>query len=256
MKAMPAGPENSPGTASVSPPGDREASYAKLQQEMERLAYAMSHSLQSPLRAIIACCEEADSLPGDVSKEVPVETVRLLASESQRLKQMIQGLVDYMQLETHKVRHVEVDCNAVMDTVRDLLAEEITATGARITCERLPAVWGHQGRLTRLFAYLVDNAIKFRGKAPCAVIISATRKGDVWEFCVSDNGIGMDEDQQDVVFRLFKRLHTQEDYPGHGLGLALVGKIIDVHHGRYGVESAKGQGTRIWFTLPAHDRRA
>ena len=92
--------------------------------------------------------------------------------------------------------------------------------------------------------------MKFRGAAPCRIHISTQREGTVWRFAVRDNGIGIDPHQAGRLFHVFQRLHTRQEYPGTGIGLAICKKIVEYHHGKIWVESAPGRGATFFFTLP------
>src|SRR5690606_33427676 len=123
-------------------------------------------------RAIMSSCDEIQSHPGIKSKSLSREEADALSAETKRLKEMMGLMVDYIQLETHPVMYSHVDCNEVMETVLTMLSEEISESGADIHFEKLPVIWGHHGRITRLFAYLIDNAVKFRSNKPCVVEIT------------------------------------------------------------------------------------
>ncbi len=222
----------------------------QLERELEMLAYVTSHNLQSPLRAILGYCEEINRQPGIKSKTVTRETADALTHEAKRLKDMLQVMMEYIQLETHPVKHAQVNCSEVLHTVLTMHGHDIETAKAEIRMGELPSVWGHYGRITRLFGYLIDNAIKFRGTNPCVIDIKVRSEGKFWEFTVRDNGIGMNEDYTDIVFRLFKRLHTAEDYPGYGAGLSLSKKIVEAHGGKIRIDSKTGQGACVIFTLP------
>jgi len=225
------------------------ASLVKLEHELELLGYITSHNLQGPLRNILSYCEDMRRQPGLKSKSVDPAVIDQLAHESVRLKDMMQLMVEYIQLETHKVGFAHVDCNEVMETVFTMLSQEIEKSGAKITYDRLPVVFGHRNRITRLFAYLIDNAIKFNKRTP-QIEITSVYQNNFWEISVKDNGLGIDEDSQEIIFKLFKRLHTADAYPGYGAGLALAQKIVELHGGMIGVESSPDKGSRFYFTLP------
>jgi len=221
----------------------------RLYDELELVGYVVSHDLKAPLRAIQSCCEELNRHPALSDDAAGRDTLQMLNRESERLKALMQGIVDYSRLETFATTHILLDSNEIMQTVIATFGNEIKTAGAVITCEALPKVTGHRGRLTHLLAYLLDNALKFRGEQPPVIHISARRAGEMWEFCIEDNGIGINEEQFDIIFRLFQRLHTAEAYPGHGIGLALGRKIVEAHGGKLWVESALGKGSRFYFTV-------
>jgi len=220
----------------------------RLRDELELIGYVISHDLQSPLRAIQSCCQELNRQPSEGAGQ---ESIHMLSQEAARLKILMQGIVDYIRLETFPNAPTLLDSNDIMQTVIATLGDEIKISGAVITCDALPNVMAHRGRLTNLFAQLLDNALKFRGDVPPVIRVSAHRVGDRWEFCIEDNGIGIDEENFDIIFRLFQRLHASDSYPGYGIGLALSRKIVEAHGGKLWVESALKKGSRFLFTLPA-----
>jgi light-regulated signal transduction histidine kinase (bacteriophytochrome) len=112
-------------------------------------------------------------------------------------------------------------------------------------------VFGQASQLGQVFQNLIANAIKFRGEAPPRVNVSAQRNGKEWLFTVQDNGIGIDPAQAERIFVPFQRLHTREEYPGAGIGLAVCKKIVERHGGHIWVESEPGRGARFLFTLRA-----
>jgi len=245
-----------PATNTSSPlPPDREAQDAatpeleRLREELELVSYLTSHDLQAPLRRLLFACESLDGHPA-LSKDAEGKAV--LASiirEATRMKILMQGLLDYLRLETFVPSHTVVDSNEVVATAMATLESKIQSSGGRITYDNLPSVYGHRGRLTRLFAGLFDNALTFNASLPI-VHVSARRVGDWYEFCVQDNGIGIEEEYHTIIFGLFQRLHTEQEYPGHGTGLAFGRKIVEAHGGKIWIESAPGKGSRFWFTLP------
>lgn len=223
-----------------------------LREELDLMGYVISHDLQAPLRSILSTYEELAQHPG-LQDENGKAMLGQLSGEAQRLKTMMQGLLEYVRMETFFTKSNQLDANELVDTAITTLDAEIKANDALVTHDVLPQVMGHRGRLTRLFGYLIDNAIKFHGVQPPEVRITAQRQGAMWEFCVSDNGIGIDDEHQDIIFRLFQRLHTAEEYPGYGIGLALARKIAEAHGGQLRVESAPQEGSRFRVTLPAVD---
>ncbi len=223
----------------------------KLREELELVGYLTSHDLQAPLRIIQSCCQTLNKHPALASDAAGRDAVQTLNQEAARLKTLMQGLLDYIRLETFPTAHTPLDCNEIVAAAMATLENDIKMSGATVDCDPLPQVLGHHGRLTRLFAHLLDNALKFRSRQPLKVHISAQRAEDRWEFCVEDNGIGIDEEYQDIIFRLFQRLHTDEAYPGHGIGLALSRKIVEAHGGKLRMKSMPGKGSRFIFTLPA-----
>jgi len=116
--------------------------------------------------------------------------------------------------------------------------------------ESLPVINADSGQLSMVFQNLIGNAIKFRNDEPPFIHISSEKLDGMWKFAVTDNGIGIDPAYNDRIFEIFQRLHSRDKYPGTGVGLAIVKKIIERHGGKIWVESEVGKGSTFYFTLP------
>ena len=143
-----------------------------------------------------------------------------------------------------------VDIEAVFQGVLDNLELTIEEAGARVTHEPLPTVVGDAGQLTRLLQNLVSNAVKFHGERPPQVHVAARPESGAWVFSVRDNGVGIDPQYHDRLFKMFERLPSATVRPGTGIGLAICKKIIERHGGRIWVESQPGAGATFYFTIP------
>ena len=137
-----------------------------------------------------------------------------------------------------------------MDIVIANLSISITENNVNMTREPLPTVFADQNQMLQVFQNLITNAIKFRGEKPPEINISAHKEEGEWIFAVKDNGIGIKSDHMDQIFEVFKRLHTKEEYPGTGIGLSIIQKIIKHHGGLIWVESEPGKGSIFYFTIP------
>lgn len=138
---------------------------------------------------------------------------------------------------------------STLDIVLKNLQASIVENKATVTHDDLPVVRGDSVQLAQLFQNLIGNSIKFHGAEPPRVHVSAKDKGSEYQFAVSDNGIGIDPQYFDRLFKIFQRLHTREEYPGSGIGLAVCKKIVERHGGRIWIESELGKGSTIYFTL-------
>jgi chemotaxis family two-component system sensor kinase Cph1 len=134
--------------------------------------------------------------------------------------------------------------------VLETLQVSIDESQAKISCNGMPTLMVDSTQLCQLFQNLIGNAIKFRSDRPLEIQIKSQLEGDEWHFVFSDNGIGIQDKYFDKIFKVFQRLHTREEYPGTGIGLALCKRIVDRHGGRIWVESEAGVGSSFHFTLP------
>jgi light-regulated signal transduction histidine kinase (bacteriophytochrome) len=140
--------------------------------------------------------------------------------------------------------------------VLDSLQASVAAEHATVTFDPLPTVLGDATQLGQLLQNLVANAIKYRGKQPPRIHVSAAERPHEWLFSVRDNGIGIAPEYFERIFIIFQRLHTIEEYGGTGIGLAICKKIVERHGGRIWVESKPGEGTTFFFTIPKREKAA
>jgi light-regulated signal transduction histidine kinase (bacteriophytochrome) len=167
------------------------------------------------------------------------------------MKQLIEDLLAYSRVGTRGKELRPVPAQAALDRALVNLRAAIESSGAQITHDALPEVNGDDTQLTQLFQNLVGNAIKFRKQdEPLRVHVGVQDAGDEWRFSVADNGIGIERQYFERIFMVFQRLHTRDEYPGTGIGLAICKKVVDRHGGRIWVESAQGKGSTFIFTLP------
>jgi chemotaxis family two-component system sensor kinase Cph1 len=123
-------------------------------------------------------------------------------------------------------------------------------SGAEVVVDPLPIVQADETQMTQLLTNIVSNAIKYRGADPPRIRVFARSQVNDFVFAVEDNGIGIDPQYHDRLFQMFQRLHTKDEYPGTGIGLAISKKIVDRHGGKIWVESEGGKGATFYFSLP------
>ena len=124
-------------------------------------------------------------------------------------------------------------------------------SGAEISHDPLPTLRVNPNQMAQLLQNLIANALKFRDEQPPRIHLSARQEGGEWVISIRDNGIGFEQKYAEHIFQVFKRLHSQEKYPGTGIGLAICKKIVERHGGRIWAESRPGQGAIFYFTIPA-----
>jgi PAS domain S-box-containing protein len=217
---------------------------------LQQFAYAASHDLRTPLRTISGFIQLlGEKYAGKLDEEANEWIARAIAGAN-RLEALVDDLLSYARLEAHRPPPAPVDCRAVFDDVVQLLESQIREAGAQVTSGPLPTIVGDRVLLTQLLQNLIGNGIKYHGALPPEVHVSAQRKDRAWLFSVADNGIGIDPEQHQRIFELFRRLHNQQEYPGTGIGLAICQRVIEHHGGTIWMESEPGKGSTFLFTIP------
>ena len=169
-----------------------------------------------------------------------------------RMQEMVDAVLGYARVDTRGSEFEAVDLTAIVEGVVDELEEMIETTAATVTHDDLPTVVADGAQLHQLLHNLLTNAIKFVGAQPPRIHLSARQDDAEWTVSVRDNGIGMAPDTLERIFVMFQRLHTQDEYPGTGIGLAICKRIVERHGGRIWVESHPHRGSTFVFTLPKH----
>ena len=219
-------------------------------KELERFAYVSSHDLQEPLRMVTLYSQLLERRYKNSLDDDADDFIEYIVENAKRMKQLIDDLLEYSRV-TNKAKEFEnVDLEKVLDIVINNLSMPISENNVNMTHEPLPTIFADQNQMLQVFQNLISNAIKFKGLNPPEINISAQNSGDIWTFVVSDNGIGIKPKHQKQIFDVFKRLHTKEEYPGTGIGLSIVQKIIKHHEGQIWVESEPGKGSKFYFTIP------
>jgi PAS domain S-box-containing protein len=232
---------------------ERVRAHAALERtilDLRQFAYAASHDLRTPLRAISGFAQLLQKKYVGVFDEEAGHWIARVVSGAQRMERLIEDLLSYARLESQERHFVPVDCRAVFDDAIQLLESDIRDTGAEVTTSALPTIMGDQGQLVQLLQNLIGNGIKFHAALPPRVHVSARRKDGALVISVSDNGVGIEPEQHQRIFEIFRRLHTQSEYPGTGIGLAVCRRIVERHGGTLWVESAPGQGSTFLFAIP------
>jgi len=229
---------------------NRAAELARSNAELEVFAYIASHDLQEPLRMVSSFTQRlAQRYQGQLDEKAD-QYIELAVDGCKRMQRLIEDLLKYSRVTTKGGPPVPVDSGAVLARTLGDLGAAIAEAGAKITHDSMPIVAADATQLGQLFQNLIGNALKFHSAEPPHVHISARRDHKWWTFAVTDNGIGIDPQYYDRIFTVFQRLHTAEEYPGTGIGLAVCQKIVERQGGRIWVESKPGRGSTFSFTLP------
>lgn len=227
------------------------AELARSNQDLEQFAYVASHDLQEPLRMVATYTQLlAERYRGQLDDNAD-KYIHYAVDGALRMQALVEDLLAFSRIGRQGTDLQSTDCNAVLETAVKNLHAAIHESGAQVTHDPLPTVLADGSQLLQVFQNLVGNALKFRGSDPPAIHLSASKKRSEWIFSVADNGIGVAPEYAEVIFVIFKRLHTRAEYPGSGIGLSICKKIIERQGGRIWVESQPGQGATFQFTLPA-----
>ncbi len=217
-------------------------------KEIAQFAYAASHDLQEPLRSISNFSKLlAEKVAGYPDPEMN-HYMSLISGGADRMSNLIFDLLEYSRVGKDMVKPA-TDCNQLLCEILTDLAVLIAETNASIQVQELPVINSYD--LKSVFQNLIINAIKFRKDAVAPVVhVSAIDNGKEVQFCVADNGIGIEKEYYDRIFIIFQRLHLRTEYVGTGIGLSLARKIVEMHGGKIWVESELGKGSRFYFTIP------
>ncbi|MFJ5084138.1 CHASE3 domain-containing protein [Streptomyces sp. NPDC088706] len=225
--------------------------------ELEQFAYVASHDLQEPLRKVASFCQLLERRYAKNLDERAGQYIAFAVDGATRMQSLISDLLDFSRVGRLATEHQRVDLDDKFERILSSLSLAVEESDAVITHDPLPTLSGEPSQLGMLFQNLLTNAMKFRAPDRSPVIHLGCRPVENgWEFALTDNGIGIDEEFADRVFVVFQRLHTREQYAGNGIGLALCKKIVEYHGGTITVDPAHTPGTRIVFTLQKAPPRA
>ena len=222
---------------------------ARSNRDLEQFAYAASHDLQEPLRAVTGCMQLFKARYEGKFDARGDEFISHAVDGASRMQKLIDDLLAFSRVGTRGVEFQPVNCGKAVENALKNLSISIRENQAIIECSELPMVSGDLPQLSLLFQNLVGNALKFHGPGPPHIYIRARQEEKMWVISVRDNGIGIEPQYFERIFVIFQRLHTRAEYPGTGMGLALCKRIVERHGGRIWVESEMGKGTTFSFTL-------
>ncbi|MEE6260258.1 sensor histidine kinase [Plantactinospora sonchi] len=227
------------------------AELVRSNRDLEQFAYVASHDLQEPLRKVASFCQLLQRRYAGQLDERADQYIAFAVDGAQRMQRLINDLLAFSRIGRLTSGFTEVDLNQVMTEVAAQTENSRRYVGGELTWSELPVIRGEETLLTNLLTNLVSNSLKFRRPdLPPKVHVSARRVGDEWEISCQDNGIGIEPEFADKIFVIFQRLHAKDAYPGTGIGLAIVKKIVEYHGGRVWVDVESRDGALIRFTLP------
>jgi light-regulated signal transduction histidine kinase (bacteriophytochrome) len=229
---------------------DRTEALARSNDELEQFAYVVSHDLQQPLSVVSSYLEMLGDSVRDRLKDEEESYLDRAASAAVRVQEMVDAVLGFARVDSRGGDFAPVDLGAVLEQVKTELWKEITVAKGEITNDPLPTIVADEGQMELLLQNLISNALKFSGSPPAEIHVSAEESEEEWTIGVRDNGIGIDPEAADRIFVMFQRLHTEKEYPGTGIGLAICKRIIDRHGGKIWVESEQLLGSTFYFSIP------
>lgn len=221
-------------------------------QELEDFAYVASHDLKAPLRHLSLSANFLLRNYTDLLDDKGRELLGIVRKSSERMFEMIDSLLAYSSVGRKDVEMGRVELDGIVKDVIDGMSSQIERSQAQIAIGFLPNIYGNKALMTQLFQNLIENAIKYRRKDQAVrVQVSSARKGKFWEISITDNGIGIDPEYKEKIFKIFQRLHSDSEYDGTGIGLAICQRIVEFHGGAIRLDENYSGGSRFVVALPA-----
>jgi PAS domain S-box-containing protein len=239
-------------------------------RELEQIVYVTSHDLRSPLVNIqgfsrelnhafkrVAAIIERDNLPADIraqlqpilEEDIP-ESLQYIFTSTARMDALLSGLLRLSRLGRVALEIEKLDMNKIIADLTDTFEFRLQQANVALDVANLPPCLGDEGQISQVFANLLDNALKYLDPSrPGIIKVSGCKQGDQAIYCIEDNGIGIAAEHQPKIYEIFHRLNPSQSN-GEGLGLTIVHRILDRHHGSIWVESELGQGSKFFVALP------
>lgn len=217
--------------------------------DLQQFAYVASHDLQEPLRMVSSFTQLLQLKYSDKIDDDGREFIHYAVEGSKRMYELLNGLLAYSRVQSRGTEFAKVDMNRVVEKVMDNLSLKISETETKIISQRLPEVFADENQMIQLIQNLFENSIKFRRQKPEITVSSETRD-DHYIFRITDNGIGIESQYFERIFRIFQRLHRTDEYTGTGIGLAICKRIVGRHMGTIWTESEPGKGSTFSFSIP------
>lgn len=228
----------------------RTAQLLNANKELESFSYTISHDLRAPLRAINGFSQELRDQYAEVLDSAGLHYLDVIRRNSVKMDQLINDLLSFSRLSRQDVQRTEIDMTGLVQNVFAELHAEVPEREVNLTLFPLPGARGDAAMVRQVWVNLISNALKFTStRAVAEIEVGARVENDRVHYYIHDNGVGFDPSYADQLFRVFQRLHTDSDFEGTGVGLAIVSRIVHKHGGEVEAEGAVDGGATFSFNL-------
>lgn len=228
----------------------RTALLKQSNKDLEKFAYMASHDLQQPLRTISVMLEMIERQNHDKFDEENRKLFVMVREASQKMSELIKSILNFSRVGSRIVTYSMIESGQIFDIACRNVRHLIEEANAQINVAKLPTIFFDGSHLLQIFQNLLINALKYRSPSPCIIGVTASEDAESWTFKLQDNGIGIAPKNHEVIFDMFKRLHSDQEFPGSGMGLAICRRIIENFSGKIWVESEEGKGSTFCFMIP------
>ncbi len=226
-------------------------SIKKTNSELEQFAYVASHDLQEPLRMVTSFLTQLEKKYASALDDKAKEYIHYAVDGAKRMRQIILDLLEFSRAGKWDDEPGEIDIDALVEEIKILLGQQIKDLNATIVHDTLPVLKAHKTPMRQVFQNLIGNSLKYHQTGiPPKISIQCTLQANMWEFIITDNGIGIEPQYFNKIFEIFQRLHNKDEYSGTGIGLAITRKIIERMGGKIWVSVPENQGSRFHFMIP------
>ncbi len=233
---------------------EREIKLMQSNEELQQFAYIASHDLRSPLRNIAGFVQLLSNKYGEQLDDKAREWIARTVNSAEMMQTLIEDLLTFSRVETQGNKFSELSLTGALSDAIESLDFELREKKVKVTNTEMPVVMADRPQMVQLFSNLIGNAVKYgRDDGTAMVHISAEETDRQWQIHVADNGIGIDAEHHKKIFEIFQRLHTNQEYPGTGIGLAVCQRVVRRHGGEITVNSTPGQGSTFTIHLPKQE---
>ena len=229
----------------------RTAELQKANEELEAFSYSVAHDLRSPLRSILSYSQLTLKRHEDVLNEEGKHYLRTINENTRDMGQLIDDLLAFALLNKKDLSNQKVSTTKIVDSIVKTHRKDNPKSNIQWDINELPDIRGDRTLIKQVFTNLISNAVKFTQVKPNPVVsIGSIAHNGNHAYFVKDNGVGFDMQYQEKLFGVFQRLHDKEKFEGTGVGLAIVQRIVERHHGRVWAEGEVDKGATFYFSIP------